>query len=314
MNIDLTRAKFNELTYDLVEKTVIPVRNALSDAEISTSELSKVLLVGGSTRIKAVQEKVKEIIGKEPSKNLNPDECVALGAAIQGGKLAGDPGLNEVLLLDVTPLSLSIETMGGVSTRLIERNSTIPTKYSQIFTTAANFQTSVDIKVLQGERRFAKDNRVIGEFKLKGIKRALRGVPQIEVTFEIDANGILNVSAKDLKTGNSQGITITASSNLSDEDIERAIRDAQSYASEDNKRKEYIDILNDAESLVYKVEQGLNQSKESIDRAKKSEIKSDLRVLKKLVKKAKPEKITDIQVGEIRQAKDKLEMAARDII
>ncbi|MDY2736670.1 molecular chaperone DnaK, partial [Intestinibacter sp.] len=288
MNIDLTRAKFNELTYDLVEKTVIPVRNALSDAGISTSELSKVLLVGGSTRIKAVQEKVKEIIGKEPSKNLNPDECVALGAAIQGGKLAGDPGLNEVLLLDVTPLSLSIETMGGVSTRLIERNSTIPTKYSQIFTTAANFQTSVDIKVLQGERRFAKDNRVIGEFKLKGIKRALRGVPQIEVTFEIDANGILNVSAKDLKTGNSQGITITASSNLSDEDIERAIRDAQSYASEDNKRKEYIDILNDAESLVYKVEQGLNQSKESIDRAKKSEIKSDLRVLKKLVKKAKP--------------------------
>ncbi|MGM9535622.1 MAG: molecular chaperone DnaK [Intestinibacter sp.] len=314
MNIDLTRAKFDELTYDLVEKTVIPVRNALSDAEISTSELSKVLLVGGSTRIKAVQEKVKEIIGKEPSKNLNPDECVALGAAIQGGKLAGDPGLNEVLLLDVTPLSLSIETMGGVSTRLIERNSTIPTKYSQIFTTAANFQTSVDIKVLQGERRFAKDNKLIGEFKLKGIKRALRGVPQIEVTFEIDANGILNVSAKDLKTGNSQGITITASSNLSDEDIERAIRDAQSYASEDNKRKEYIDILNDAESLVYKVEQGLNQSKESIDRAKKSEIKSDLRVLKKLVKKAKPEKITDIQVGEIRQAKDKLEMTARDII
>lgn len=314
MNIDLTRAKFNELTYDLVEKTVIPVRNALSDAEISTSELSKVLLVGGSTRIKAVQEKVKEIIGKEPSKNLNPDECVALGAAIQGGKLAGDPGLNEVLLLDVTPLSLSIETMGGVSTRLIERNSTIPTKYSQIFTTAANFQTSVDIKVLQGERRFAKDNKLIGEFKLKGIKRALRGVPQIEVTFEIDANGILNVSAKDLKTGNSQGITITASSNLSDEDIERAIRDAQSYASEDNKRKEYIDILNDAESLVYKVEQGLNQSKESIDRAKKSEIKSELRVLKKLVKKAKPEKITDIQVGEIRQAKDKLEMVARDII
>ena len=314
MNIDLSRAKFDELTYDLVEKTVIPVKNALSDAGISTSELSKVLLVGGSTRIKAVQDKVKEIIGKEPSKNLNPDECVALGAAIQGGKLAGDPGLNEVLLLDVTPLSLSIETMGGVSTRLIERNSTIPTKYSQIFTTAANFQTSVDIKVLQGERRFAKDNKVIGEFKLKGIKRAPRGVPQIEVTFEIDANGILNVSAKDLKTGNSQSITITASSNLSDEDIEKAIRDAQSYASEDNKRKEYIDILNDAESIVYKVEQRLDQSKESIDRAQKSEIKSELRVLKRLVKKAKPEKITDIQIGEIRQAKDKLEMTARNII
>ena len=314
LNIDLTRAKFDELTYDLVEKTVIPVRNALSDAGISTNELSKVLLVGGSTRIKAVQDKVKQITGKEPSKNLNPDECVALGAAIQGGKLAGDPGLNEVLLLDVTPLSLSIETMGGVSTRLIERNSTIPTKYSQIFTTAANFQTSVDIKVLQGERRFAKDNKVIGEFKLKGIKRAPRGVPQIEVTFEIDANGILNVSAKDLKTGNSQSITITASSNLSDEDIQKAIRDAQAYASEDNKRKEYIDILNDAESLIYRVEQGLDQSKDSIDRAKKSEIKSQLKLVKKLVKKAKPEKITDVQIGEIRQAKDKLEMTAKDII
>ena len=314
MNIDLTRAKFDELTYDLVEKTAIPVRNALSDAGISTSELSKVLLVGGSTRIKAVQDKVKQITGKEPSKNLNPDECVALGAAIQGGKLAGDPGLNEVLLLDVTPLSLSIETKGGISTRLIERNSTIPTKYSQIFTTAANFQTSVDIKVLQGERRFAKDNKVIGEFKLKGIKRALRGVPQIEVTFEIDANGILNVSAKDLKTGNSQSITITASSNLSDEEIQNAIRDAQSYASEDNKKKEYIEILNDAESLIYRVEQGLEQSKDSIDKAKKSEIKSQLKLVKKLVKKAKPEKITDMQIGEIRQAKDNLEMTARDII
>lgn len=314
MNIDLTRAKFDELTYDLVERTVIPVRNALGDAGISTSELSKVLLVGGSTRIKAVQDKVKEITGKEPSKNLNPDECVALGAAIQGGKLAGDPGLNEVLLLDVTPLSLSIETMGGVSTRLIERNSTIPTKYSQVFTTAANFQTSVDIKVLQGERRFAKDNKVIGEFKLKGIKRALRGVPQIEVTFEIDANGILNVSAKDLKTGNSQSITITTSSNLSDEDIERAIRDAEAYASEDNKRKEYIDILNNAESLVYKVEQGLSDSKSSIDKSKKSEIKSDLKALKKLIKRAKPDKITDVQVGEIRQTKEKLEISARDIM
>ena len=241
MDITLTRAKFDELTYDLVERTVIPVKNALNDAGVSTSELSKVLLVGGSTRIKAVQEKVKQITGREPSKNLNPDECVALGAAIQGGKLSGDPGLNEILLLDVTPLSLSIETMGGVSTRLIERNSTIPTKYSQIFTTAANFQTSVDIKVLQGERKFSKDNKMIGEFKLKGIKRAMRGIPQIEVNFEIDANGILNVSAKDLKTGNSQSITITASSNLSDEDIEKAIRDAQSYESEDNKKKEYID-------------------------------------------------------------------------
>ena len=314
MDINLTRAKFDELTYDLVEKTVIPVKNALNDAGISTDEISKVLLVGGSTRIKAVQEKVKQITGKEPSKNLNPDECVALGAAIQGAKLAGESGLNEVLLLDVTPLSLSIETMGGVSTRLIERNSTIPTKYSQIFTTAANFQTSVDIKVLQGERRFAKDNKMIGEFKLKGIKRALRGVPQIEVTFEIDANGILNVSAKDLKTGNSQSITITASSNLSDEDIQKAIRDAQSYAFEDNRKKEYIDIINDAESLVYKVEQGLENLKSGLDRSKKSEIKGNLRSLKKLVKKAKPDKVNDMQIGEIRQVKDNLENSAREII
>ena len=314
MDITLTRAKFDELTYDLVERTVIPVKNALNDAGVSTSELSKVLLVGGSTRIKAVQEKVKQITGREPSKNLNPDECVALGAAIQGGKLSGDPGLNEVLLLDVTPLSLSIETMGGVSTRLIERNSTIPTKYSQIFTTAANFQTSVDIKVLQGERKFAKDNKMIGEFKLKGIKRAMRGIPQIEVTFEIDANGILNVSAKDLKTGNSQSITITASSNLSDEDIEKAIRDAQSYESEDNKKKEYIDIINDAESLVYKVEQGLDTSKSGLDRSKKSEIKGNLRNLKRLVRKAKPDKINNTKISEIRQVKDDLENSAREII
>ena len=314
MDITLTRAKFDELTYDLVERTVIPVKNALNDAGVSTSELSKVLLVGGSTRIKAVQEKVKQISGREPSKNLNPDECVALGAAIQGGKLSGDPGLNEVLLLDVTPLSLSIETMGGVSTRLIERNSTIPTKYSQIFTTAANFQTSVDIKVLQGERKFSKDNKIIGEFKLKGIKRAMRGIPQIEVTFEIDANGILNVSAKDLKTGNSQSITITASSNLSDEDIEKAIRDAQSYESEDNKKKEYIDIINDAESLVYKVEQGLDTSKSGLDRSKKSEIKGNLRNLKRLVRKAKPDKINNTKISEIRQVKDDLENSAREII
>ena len=314
MDITLTRAKFDELTYDLVERTVIPVKNALNDAGVSTSELSKVLLVGGSTRIKAVQEKVKQITGREPSKNLNPDECVALGAAIQGGKLSGDPGLHEVLLLDVTPLSLSIETMGGVSTRLIERNSTIPTKYSQIFTTAANFQTSVDIKVLQGERKFSKDNKMIGEFKLKGIKRAMRGIPQIEVTFEIDANGILNVSAKDLKTGNSQSITITASSNLSDEDIEKAIRDAQSYESEDNKKKEYIDIINDAESLVYKVEQGLDTSKSGLDRSKKSEIKGNLRNLKRLVRKAKPDKINNTKISEIRQVKDDLENSAREII
>ena len=292
MDITLTRAKFDELTYDLVERTVIPVKNALNDAGVLASELEKILLVGGSTRIKAVQEKVKQITGKEPNKSLNPDECVALGAAIQGGKLSGEPGLNEVLLLDVT----------------------IPTKYSQIFTTAANFQTSVDIKVLQGERRFAKDNKLIGEFKLKGIKRAMRGVPQIEVTFEIDANGILNVSAKDIKNGNSQSITITASSNLSEEDIQRAIRDAKSYECEDDKRKEYIDILNDAESLMYKVEEGLGHSKSGMDRSKKSEIKGNLRNLKKLIKKTKRDNINDIQIGEIIQLKDNLETSARDII
>ena len=314
LNMTLTKAKFDELTRDLVERTAVPVQNALKDAGITAAELSKVLLVGGSTRIPAVQDKVKQLTGHEPSKKMNPDECVALGASIQGGKLAGDAGAGDILLLDVTPLTLSIETMGGVSTRLIERNSTIPTKYSQIFTTAANFQTSVDIKVLQGERKFSKDNKMIGEFKLKGIKRAMRGIPQIEVTFEIDANGILNVSAKDIKNGNSQSITITASSNLSEEDIQRAIRDAKSYECEDDKRKEYIDILNDAESLMYKVEEGLGHSKSGMDRSKKSEIKGNLRNLKKLIKKTKRDNINDIQIGEIIQLKDNLETSARDII
>ena len=223
LDVTLTRAKFEELTYDLTERTVIPVKNALSDAGLNPGELDRVLLVGGSTRMPAVQAKVEQLTGKIPSKNLNPDECVALGAAVQGGKLAGEAGLNEVLLMDVTPLSLSIETVGGVATRLIEKNSTIPTRYSQIFTTAGNFQTSVEIKVLQGERQFARDNKLIGNFRLSGIKRAMRGVPQIEVTFDIDVNGILSVSAKDLGTGKEQHITITASSNLSEDEIQRAI-------------------------------------------------------------------------------------------
>ena len=227
MDINLTRSKFNELTYELVERTRGPVELALSDAGLRASQLDKVLLVGGSTRIPAVQDKVRQITGREPARSLNPDECVALGAAIQGGKLAGEAGLNEVLLMDVTPMSLSIETLGGVATKLIEKNSTIPTRYSQIFTTAANFQTSVDIRVLQGERHFARDNKLLGTFRLDGIKRALRGIPQIEVTFDIDANGILNVSAKDLGTGREQHITITGSSNLSEDEIVRAIRDNQ---------------------------------------------------------------------------------------
>ena len=229
LDITLTRAKFDEMTFDLVERTAIPVKNALADAGLQPSDLRRVLLVGGSTRIPAVQEKVRQLTGKEPSRNLNPDECVALGAAIQGGKLSGDASLNEILLMDVTPLTLSIETIGGVATHLIEKNTTIPTRYSQVFSTAANFQTTVEIKVLQGERQFARDNKLIGNFKLKGIKRAMRGVPQIEVTFDIDANGILHVSAKDLGTGKEQGITITASSNLSEEEIERATQEAAQY-------------------------------------------------------------------------------------
>ena len=248
-DMDLTRAKFDELTSDLVERTAIPVQNALKDAGITASELGKVLLVGGSTRVPAVQEKVKQLTGQEPSKSLNPDECVALGASIQGGKLAGDAGAGDILLLDVTPLSLSIETMGGIATRLIERNTTIPTKKSQIFSTAADNQTAVDINVLQGERQFAKDNKSLGQFRLDGIPPAMRGVPQIEVTFDIDANGIVNVSAKDLGTGKEQHITITAGSNMSEDDINKAVKEAAEFEAQDKKRKEAIDTRNSADSF-----------------------------------------------------------------
>ena len=312
LDITLTRAKFDELTYHLVERTRGPVEQALRDAGLQASDLGRVLLVGGSTRIPAVQNKVKLLTKQEPSRSLNPDECVALGAAVQGGKLAGDPGLNEILLMDVTPLSLSIETMGGIATRLIEKNATIPTRYSQVFTTAANFQTSVEIKVLQGERQMARDNKLIGNFKLSGIKRAMRGVPQIEVTFDIDANGILKVSAKDLGTGKEQYITITASSNLSDRDIEQAIRDAQVYESEDRQKAASVEIYNEAEALMFRTEQLLSQEKKTMDKQQRSRIKDELGELRRVMKKMKLETITEAQAEEIRHAKEQLERTVED--
>ena len=314
LDVTLTRAKFEELIYDLVEQTVLPVQNTLRDAGLTPDQLDKVLLVGGSTRVPAVQEKVRKLIGIEASHNLNPDECVALGAAIQGGKLAGESGLNEVLLMDVTPLSLSIETYGGVATRLIERNSTIPTRYSQIFTTAANFQTSVDIKVLQGERRFARDNKLIGNFRLSGIKRAMRGVPQIEVTFDIDANGILNVSARDLGTGREQHVTISASSNLSEADIERAMQDAAMYENQDRQQKEYMELHNEAESLAFQTEQALVKERKSLTKERKSEIKEKLSNLKHQLKHMKPEKMTPQDEQSLRSAVDELHRVADEVL
>ena len=314
LDVTLTRAKFEELIYDLVEQTALPVQNTLRDAGLTPDQLDKVLLVGGSTRVPAVQEKVRKLIGIEASHNLNPDECVALGAAIQGGKLAGESGLNEVLLMDVTPLSLSIETYGGVATRLIERNSTIPTRYSQIFTTAANFQTSVDIKVLQGERRFARDNKLIGNFRLSGIKRAMRGVPQIEVTFDIDANGILNVSARDLGTGREQHVTISASSNLSEADIERAMQDAAMYENQDRQQKEYMELHNEAESLAFQTEQALVKERKSLTKERKSEIKEKLSNLKHQLKHMKPEKMTPQDEQSLRSAVDELHRMADEVL
>ena len=276
LDMNLTRAKFDELTRDLIERTAIPVQNALKDAGITASELSKVLLVGGSTRMLAAQEEVKRLTGKEPSKSLNPDECVAIGAAIQGGKLAGDAGAGDILLLDVTPLSLSIETMGGVATRLIERNTTIPTKKSQIFSTAADNQTAVDINVLQGEREFAKDNKQLGTFRLDGIAPARRGEPQIEVTFDIDQNGIVHVTAKDLGTGKEQDIKITASTNMSKEDIDKAVKEAEQYAEEDKKRREDVDTKNNAESLCFQCENALKEFGDKVPADEKSAIESKI--------------------------------------
>ena len=306
-DMNLTRAKFDELTHDLVERTAEPVRKALADAGLTASELGKVLLVGGSTRIPAVQDKVKQLTNQEPSKSLNPDECVALGASIQGGKLAGDAGAGDILLLDVTPLSLSIETMGGIATRLIERNTTIPTKHSQIFSTAADNQTAVDINVLQGERQFARDNKSLGQFRLDGIPPARRGVPQIEVTFDIDANGIVNVSAKDLGTGKEQHITITASSNLSDADIEKAVKEAAEFEAQDKKRKEGIDARNDADSMAFQIEQALKEVGDKVDASEKEKIEADLKALREVLDRTTAESMLDSDVEDIKAAKTRLE-------
>ena len=313
-DMNLSRAKFDELTHDLVEKTAEPVQNALRDAGLTAADLGQVLLVGGSTRIPAVQDKVKQLTGKEPSKSLNPDECVALGASIQGGKLAGDAGAGEILLLDVTPLSLSIETMGGIATKLIERNTTIPTKKSQTFTTAADNQTAVDINVVQGERQFARDNKSLGQFRLDGIPPARRGVPQIEVTFDIDANGIVNVSAKDLGTGKEQHITITAGSNMSDDDIEKAVKEAAEFEAQDKKRKEAIDTRNDADAFVFQTEKALEEVGSSLDAADKSAVEADLNALKAMVEAHQnAEDMTDDQVAEMKAAKEKLTESAQKV-
>ena len=312
-DMNLTRARFDELTHDLVEKTAEPVTRALSDAGITAAELGQVLLVGGSTRIPAVQEEVKRLTGKEPSKSLNPDECVALGASVQGGKLAGDAGAGDILLLDVTPLSLSIETMGGVATRLIERNTTIPTKKSQIFSTAADNQTAVDINVVQGERQFARDNKSLGQFRLDGIPPAPRGIPQIEVTFDIDANGIVNVSAKDLGTGKEQHITITAGSNMSDADIDKAVKEAAEFEAQDKKRKEAIDTRNEADAMVFQTEKALKEVGDKLDAADKSSVEADVQALKDILAKSTPEDTSDAQVAEIKAAKDKLMESAQKL-
>ena len=311
--MNLTRAKFNELTAHLVERTVTPVNTALKDAGLNASELSKVLLVGGSTRIPAVQDKVKQLTGKEPFKGINPDECVAIGASIQGGKLAGDAGAGDILLLDVTPLSLSIETMGGVATRLIERNTTIPTKKSQIFSTAENNQTAVDIHVVQGERQFARDNKTLGQFRLDGIPPAMRGVPQIEVTFDIDANGIVNVSAKDLGTGKEQHITITAGSNMSDEEIDKAVKEAAEYEAADKKRKEAIDARNDADNMVFQTEKALEEVGDKVDASEKTTVQADITKIKEILDRTTPDNMTDADVSEINEAKEQLMKDAQSL-
>ena len=313
LDITLTRAKFDELTLDLIERTAIPVQNALKDAGITASDLGKVLLVGGSTRMINAQEKVKALTGMEPSKSINPDEGVAIGAGIQGGKLSGEGGAGDVLLLDVTPLSLSIETMGGVATRLIERNTTIPTKKSQIFSTAADNQEAVDIHVVQGERQFARDNKTLGQFRLDGILPAKRGVPQIEVTFDIDANGIVNVSAKDLGTGKEQHITITSGSNMSESDIDKAVKEAAEFEAQDKKRKEGIDARNEADSMVFQTENALKEVGDSLDAGDKAAVEADLNTLKEAINRAPIDAMTEDQVNDIKAGKEKLMESAQKL-
>jgi len=306
LDVTITRAKFDELTSDLVEKTIEPVKSALKDAGINASELSKVLLVGGSTRIPAVQDAVKRLTGQEPFKGINPDECVALGASIQGGKLAGDEGAGSILLLDVTPLSLSIETLGGVATRLIERNTTIPTNKKNTFSTAADSQTAVDIIVVQGERPLARDNKLLGQFRLDGIAPAPRGVPQIEVSFDIDANGIVNVSAKDLGTGKEQKITISSSSNLSDEDIDKAVKEAEQHAEADRVRKEAIDVKNAADSMIFQTEKTLGDLEDKIEAEEKENVERELANLKSLNEGMSADSMTEEDTTSLKEATDAL--------
>lgn len=313
LDMTLTRAKFDELTHDLIERTAVPVQNALKDAGITASELGKVLLVGGSTRMINAQDKVKELTGKEPSKSINPDEGVAIGASIQGGKLSGESGAGDVLLLDVTPLSLSIETMGGIATKLIERNTTIPTKKSQIFSTAADNQEAVDIHVVQGERQFARDNKTLGQFRLDGILPAKRGVPQIEVTFDIDANGIVNVSAKDLGTGKEQHITITSGSNMSESDIDKAVKEAAEFEAQDKKRKEGIDARNEADSIVFQTENALKEVGDNLDANDKAAVEADLTTLKEAINRAPIDAMTDDQINDIKAGKEKLMESAQKL-
>ena len=312
-DMDLTRAKFDELTASLVDRTSGPVQTALKDAGLTAAELDKVLLVGGSTRIIAVQDMVKKLTGKEPFKGINPDECVAIGASIQGGKLAGDAGAGEILLLDVTPLTLSIETMGGIATHLIERNTTIPTKKSQIFSTAQDNQDAVDINVVQGERQFARDNKSLGRFRLDGIAPARRGVPQIEVTFDIDANGIVNVYAKDLGTGSEQHITITSGTSMSDDDIEKAVKEAAEYEAQDKKRKEGIEARNDADSMVFQTEKALDEVGDKLSDSDKSQVQADLQALKDVLAKTDTENLSDSDIDELKAGKEKLMTSAQNL-